>query len=200
MLLGWRLVKMECFFTQKWVGEYTKYKEKSMEISEITVKSSAPYPEIVGATSNVKTVRVLKNLMSGYESELRAVLQYFFQSSLINKIQGEISDLLEEIAIVEMMHLEMLSHAIVDFGGEPRYDNGQGYYFNTEAVNYTTKLKDALEVNIKGEETAIRDYTNAINMVDNESLKNLFKRIIEDEKLHIEAFNYLKNTIKFLSV
>ena len=171
-----------------------------MEMKEIIVRSNAPYPEIVDPVKNMKTVKVLKNLMSGYDSELRAILQYFYQSSLCNKIQPEISDIFEEISIVEMHHLELLSHAIVDFGGEPMYDDAQGYFFNTETVAYSTKLRDILDINIKGEENAIRDYTNAINMVENQSLKNLFKRIIEDEKNHLEVFTYLKNTIKFMSI
>lgn len=169
-------------------------------MKEIIVRSNAPYPEIVDPVKNMKTVKVLKNLMSGYDGELRAILQYFYQSSICNKIQPEISDIFEEISIVEMYHLELLSHAIVDFGGEPMYDDAQGYFFNTEAVAYSTKLRDILDINIKGEENAIRDYTNAINMVENQSLKNLFKRIIEDEKIHLEVFTYLKNTIKFMSI
>lgn len=171
-----------------------------MELKELKVRSNAPYPAITDAINNAKTVRVIKNLMSGYDSELRAVLQYFYQSSLSYQIQPEISRILEEISVAEMKHLELLSHAIVDFGGNPTYDNAQGYFFNTEAVAYATKLKDILDINIKSEEIAIRDYTNAINMVENQSLKNLFKRIIEDEKIHLEIFNYLRNTIKFMCV
>lgn len=168
-------------------------------MEDIKVKSNAPYPEITDATNTPKTVRVLKNLMSGYDSELKAVLQYFFQSSISHKVEPEISNILEEISIVEMMHLEMLSHAIVDFGGDPKYENAQGYYFNAEAVAYSTKLKDILDINIKNEEIAIQNYNKAIEMVDNNSLKNLFKRIIEDEKLHLQIFTQLKSHVKFLS-
>ncbi len=183
------------------VAEYiVSVKGKFMELKELKVRASAPYPSITDATNNAKTVRVIKNLMSGYDGELRAVLQYFYQSSLCNKIQPEISKILEEISVAEMMHMELLSHAIVDFGGTPMYDNAQGYFFNTEVVAYQTKLKDILDINIKSEEIAIRDYTNAINMVENQSLKNLFKRIIEDEKIHLEIFTYLRNTIKFMCV
>ena len=171
-----------------------------MELKELKVRSNAPYPTITDATNNAKTVRVIKNLMSGYDSELKAVLQYFYQSSLSYKIQPEISKIFEEISVAEMKHMELLSRAIVDFGGDPKYDNGQGYFFNTEAVAYATKLKDILDINIKQEEMAIRDYTNAINMVENQSLKNLFKRIIEDEKIHLDIFTYLRNTIKCMCV
>ena len=97
-----------------------------MELKELKVRSNAPYPTITDATNNAKTVRVIKNLMSGYDSELKAVLQYFYQSSLSYKIQPEISKIFEEISVAEMKHMELLSRAIVDFGGDPKYDNGQG--------------------------------------------------------------------------
>ena len=66
-----------------------------MELKELKVRSNAPYPTITDATNNAKTVRVIKNLMSGYDSELKAVLQYFYQSSLSYKIQPEISKIFE---------------------------------------------------------------------------------------------------------
>ena len=171
-----------------------------MELKEIVVRVNTPYPEITGATRDLKTVGILKNLMSSQDGELRGVLQYFYQSSVGNNIQSEIANILEEISIVEMMHMEQLSHAIVDFGGDPKYDNSQGQFFNTGVVNYTQKLREALEQNIRLEEGAIRNYNNAINMVENQSLKNLFRRIIEDEKLHLQVFTHLMNTVKFMSL
>lgn len=171
-----------------------------MNLKDLKVRADAPYPEITNAEKSPKTVAVLKNQMSGADGELRAILQYFYQSSLLNEIEPEISDILEEISVTEMTHMELLSHAIVSFGGEPKYENGNGQFFSTNQVNYISKLKDALDANIAGEEKAISNYINAIAQVENESLKQLFARIIEDEKLHIKVFNYLKDTVRFLSV
>ena len=44
------------------------------------------------------------------------------------------------------------------------------------------------------------NYKKAIDMVNNQSLKNLFLRIIEDEKLHIRVFNYLRDNVRFMSM
>lgn len=171
-----------------------------MDLKDLKVRADAPYPEIVGETKSHKTVAMIKNLMSGGDGELKAILQYFYQSSLLNKVETEISDILEEISVNEMTHLELLSHAIVSFGGDPKYENGNNQYFSTNQINYSNKLKDALDANIHGEERAIKNYTNAISQTENESLKQLFYRIIEDEKLHLKIFNYLKDTVRFLSV
>ena len=170
-----------------------------MDLKNLKVKTGEQYPEIVNAGNNPRVVKIIKDLMSGTESELRAVLQYFYQSSLAKEIDKDVSDILEEISIVEMMHLEKLSHAIVDFGGEPRYENSAGQYFNAGVVSYTGRLREMLDKNISGEQRAIENYKRAIEMVENNSLKELFKRIIEDEKLHIKIFNYIKDTVRFMS-
>ena len=54
--------------------------------------------------------------------------------------------------------------------------------------------------NIKAEEEAIRNYELGIDLVQNESLKLLFERIIKDEKKHIEIFKMLEKSVKFLMV
>ena len=171
-----------------------------MDLKNFLVKSKLPYPEIKDAQLCRKTVAVLKNLMSGQESELTAVLQYFYQSSVSKDIEEEISNVLEEISIVEMMHMEMLSHAIVDFGGEPRYESGMGQTFCANCVDYTGQLRKMLDTNIAGEQKAIENYKRAVDMVDNTSLRELFLRIIEDEKLHIKIFNHIKDNVRFMSV
>lgn len=171
-----------------------------MNFEDIKVKVAKPYPEIEGAQNDKTTVAVLKNLATSKESELSAILQYVYQSVIAGDIMPEVADIIEEIAVVEMTHMDMLMHAIVDFGGNPKYEDGMGYPFSPSKVNYSTKLIDMLNANIMGEEKAIEDYTKAITMVKNKSLMDLFARIIEDEKAHIEIFKKLKNNIEFFSL
>lgn len=171
-----------------------------MELKDIKVRMDAEYPEIVNADNNPKTVLVIKDLLSSRQGEITAIMQYFYQSRIANNVEDEISRILEEISVVEMGHMELLMNAIIDFGGTPFYNNSRNQPFNTTYVNYTTKLKDMLDADILGEQTAIRDYTNAQQLVSNESLKKLFARIIEDEQLHLQIFKRLRDSVSFLSV
>jgi len=170
-----------------------------MDLKNIIIKSPQEYPEIIDAKRSPKTVAILKNLMSSQKSELSAILQYFYQSSVSDKIEKDIAELFEEISIIEMHHLSLLSKAIVDFGGEPKYENASGQFFNCSKINYTTKLVEMLNSNIKDKEYAIFEYEQAINNVENSSLKKLFKRIILDEELHIKALTHIKDNVKFMS-
>ena len=171
-----------------------------MNLENIKVRVDKPYPEITNAKDDFQTVNILKNLANDRNSELRASLQYVYQSVVADKTDEDIATIFEEIGIVEMMHLDMLMHAIEDFGGNPVYEDSFGNMFNSSFVNYTTKLKEMLDNNIRGEQMAIEAYTQAINRVSNESLKQLFMRIIEDEKQHIEVFKTIRNNVKFLSI
>lgn len=170
-----------------------------MNLKDIKVKIDKPYPEIVEACDDAMTVSILKNLISR-PGELGAILQYIYQSVVADKTMEEIGGIIEEIGIVEMIHLDLLMHAVTDFGGVPKYEDSQGNYFNTNCINYTTKLKEMLDNNIRAENMAINSYREAIKRVKNESLKNLFSRIIEDEEQHIKVFQYIRDSVRFLSI
>ncbi|MBE7076555.1 MAG: hypothetical protein E7374_01540 [Clostridiales bacterium] len=171
-----------------------------MNLDDLEVKINKPYPKIVGAYDDKMTVGILKNLATSRFGELGGVLQYIYQSVESDKSHEEIGQIFEEIAVVEMMHLDMLMHAITDFGGIPRYEDSQGNIFNTSMINYTQKLNEMLASNIADEKRAIEDYKMAIMKVKNDSLKNLLKRILEDEERHLEIFTYLKNSVNFMSI
>ena len=171
-----------------------------MNLEKMPVRLNEPYPEIEDAVDDKSTVRVLKNLASSCTSELSASMQYIYQYVISSGVMPEGADTLEEIAIVEMSHLEMLMHAIVEFGGTPIYEDARGNYFSASSVLYSKKLKEFLDANILGEEQAIRDYKRATQLVENESLKRLFERIIKDEECHIKIFKYIRENVEFLSL
>ncbi len=171
-----------------------------MDLKDLELRSNLPYPEIVDAKDDPRTVSVIRSQATSRFSELSAVLQYIYQSVVSNNVMEDVASIFEEIAIVEMMHLDMLMHAITSFGGVPKYEDTQGNAYNTNCINYSMKLKDMLDLNIKAENIAIANYKEAINHVNNESLKKLFARIILDEECHIKVFKYIKDNVQFLSI
>ena len=171
-----------------------------MDFSDIQVRVNKPYPEIINAEEDLSTVAILKNLANGRVGELGGVLQYVYQSVIADKTNQEIGEIFEEIGIVEMVHLDMLMHAITNFGGTPKYEDFQGNFFNVAHINYSTRLMEMLESNIRAETASIENYEMAINKVKNKSLKELFARIIEDEERHVEIFKLIRDNVKFLSI
>ena len=171
-----------------------------MKFDDIEVKINKPYPEIIDAETDMNTVAILKNLANSRLGEIAGVMQYVYQSVIADKTDPDIAEIFEEIGVVEMIHLDMLMHAITMFGGVPKYEDGQGNFFNTAILNYSMKLRDMLENNIRAESAAIENYSVAISKVKNRSLKDLFARIIEDEKRHLEIFKRIRDSVEFMAV
>ena len=171
-----------------------------MNFEDVEIKIDKPYPEIINATDDREIVAILKNLATSKTGEIGGVLQYIYQSVVSNRVNEDIASIFEEIGIIEMMHLDLLMNAIVDFGGVPKYEDVMGNPFNASNINYSLKLKDMLQGNIKDEQMAIENYSRAINRVKNASLKNLLERIKLDEERHLQIFKQILNNVTFLSV
>lgn len=146
------------------------------------------YPKITGATNSPETVKILYDLYAGADSELSAILTYTYQHIILRSENPEISNLIEEISITEMKHLELLGDAIMSFGGDPKYIDSIGKAFDTKSVVYCKNILHILKNNAFNERMAVKEYTNASNLVENQSLKALLLRIAEDERYHAERF------------
>lgn len=171
-----------------------------MDINNLQIRDKQPYPDIIDARNDARTVAILKDLLSGRNGEIAGIMQYFYQSELAKNVEPEIAEILQEIAIVEMGHMELIMEAIIAFGGIPKYETSKNQAFNSTYINYPTKLKEMLDANIAGEQQGINEYLNAVRMVDNVSLKELLNRIVKDEKLHLNTFKTLRNKVQFLSI
>jgi len=153
---------------------------------------AAPYPEVKGP-HDPATVALLKDDYAGANGELTGILQYIFQQGRVEDNEA-FSNALLQIAIVEMMHLDMLGDAIVALGGNPSFDDGK-FYWDASKVNYATGLKDMLAANIASEETAIASYERHAALTKNESVKALLERIVKDEQLHLRFFSEMAASV-----
>ena len=170
-----------------------------MSLDDFRVRGEGAYPIIVDAENCKDTVSVLSDLAFSCEGELNGILTYIYQSVVTNKMNEDVAKVLEEIAVVEMTHLDMLMLAITDFGGDPKYIDDMRKPYSTTCIEYGTRLFDMLKQNIVAEEDTINNYKQAIGLVKNKSLKALFERIIKDEECHLKIFKYLLENVKFMS-
>lgn len=152
-------------------------------------KSTLPYPEIRVEKENIEYAKLLMYPYASMVSEDTATHLYMFQSFILD---DEIGKILENIAIIEMHHLEMLAKTINLLGLKPEYKSND-IPWNSNYVNYNTNLKDILKINIDGETLAIKNYNNLIKVIDDKYIKELLRRIIIDEEIHLKIFNDLLN-------
>lgn len=173
-------------------------------------KIFAPYPQITvnlntlrdeDDDNGIRTISMLINAYAGNKGEITSTLQYSYQSFLVKKDYEALYKLLEKISIKEMQHMEILSQLLVNLNINPKFcryiDNNINLCNNWSAnsINYSTDIRDFINYNIELESTAISEYTAIVNNTNNENIKEILNRIIQDEKTHLDIFYAILNRI-----
>lgn len=147
------------------------------------------YPKIEGRCDIYDALCMMGDY-AGKQSETTAIMQYTYQHYVTNGVNEEVSETLRGIAMVEMMHHELFGEAIVACGGTP-YLGTTREFWTGRSVNYAKDVKTLLADDILGEKIAIEGYRKTLVCLQNESLKRLISRIIEDEQVHIKLLENL---------
>lgn len=156
-----------------------------------------PYPKIQVERKDIEIAKDLLNAYAGRVSEDSAIHDYVFQ--MMMQDNEDIKKILKGISIVEMHHLEILGKLIYALGLTPLFasvENNHTKWFSGEYVNYEKNWEQTLRDNIYQEEAAIRNYEKIILKTKDENVKHILKRIILDERMHIEIFTKLLAQIK----
>ena len=175
--------------------ETTPNQGTTLDPTKFIFASTEPYPEITNAYPSMYEVKLIKWLTASKDSEMSAIATYIYQSYILQDEFPAVADALKQIAIVEMTHLDLLSEAIVDFGGNPNLTDGRGNVWTGRNVLQFRNPREILLADIRAEEKAIRDYQIAASKTCNASLAALFERIIIDEQDHIIILNELLSTL-----
>lgn len=149
-----------------------------------------PYPEIKVNKKDIELAKKIFGVYAGEVSEDTSTHNYSLQSILFS-YNEEIKEVLKQIAMVEMHHLEILGTLIKALGLTPLYlsvENNKVKWFSGSYITAEKSLKDAIFKNINYEKQAIKNYERLISETDDENIKYIFKRIILDEELHVEIF------------
>lgn len=150
--------------------------------------SDMPFPEIKVMGKNKEYADILMKDYAGFVSELTAINQYFYHDVVLAKDYPDIAIMLKNIAIVEMNHLEVLAQLIILLGGEPKYISDD-VFWNGDFVYYGNNVIDRLNNDLQAEQDAIENYEAHIKLIDDPYIKNILRRIVLDEEVHISLFN-----------
>lgn len=152
--------------------------------------SDLPYPDLKIYSRSRGDVLALTDDYAGRESETTAIMQYAYQSYILKEKYPDVARVLEQIAVVEMSHHEMLAEAIIQSGGDPIIA-GRHCFWSGSSVNYAGNVCEILEADLAGELGAIATYKRTISALTNKSVIALIERIILDEEVHVKIFRKL---------
>lgn len=152
----------------------------------------SPYPEIRVQGPNLYFAEILMDDYAGMVSEFTAISQYLYHYFFFKDIDKELGELLENVSINEMLHMEILAEIIKLLGGNPVIRGSYstyGNYWNGSFVYYGTNLCERLKADIDAEHKAIEEYQKHIYFITDPNIQLILQRIILDEKVHIRLFN-----------
>ncbi len=155
-----------------------------------------PYPEPAVLGPNTQYAALLLEDYAGRASELTAVCQYVYHHLVVPEGLDWIADLLEDVAIVEMKHLELLGETIRLLGADPRFYAEDGVYWGARNVAYRDNLRQQLEADAEAERGAIAQYERHCAMIADPHIRQLLTRIIADEQLHLFLFRWALNYVR----
>lgn len=133
-----------------------------------------------------KNIILLLDDYAGKVSEMTAVCQYFHHYFVVNK--PDVAELLEEVAVQEMLHKELLGKELVAAGIDPRFYDSRKRYWVGNYVNYQYNVCSILQADIIAELEAIHQYYQHIQAIPISRVQMLLHKIIKDEVLHVQMF------------
>lgn len=161
--------------------------------------AEGPYPDISGISRDVRDLKLVSQAYATSSGELNAILQYVYHSMIfLSHGKKEISATLKDIAVGEMIHLQILGNLICALGAQPvfsAYPPAAFNFYSTKFVSYGCSLKSMIEDDICGERHAICVYEKIVPRLRSEKVKEIILRIIEDEKLHLAALTAILKEI-----
>ncbi|MDA8234386.1 MAG: manganese catalase family protein [Clostridia bacterium] len=145
-----------------------------------------PYPLVKVLAENPFYANLLLEDYGGLVSEFTAIAQYSYNHFVTD--EEEVGELMECVSITEMHHLELLGETIKMLGGDPKYVNSRGKFWNADYVYYGKGAYEILTSAIASEKEAIEQYRRHQQVIVDPHIVNLLERIIKDEIRHIELF------------
>lgn len=159
-----------------------------------------PFPTTDGLCPDAFTLRIISPAYAAPTGELNAILQYLYHYYHFNACgYKKFAETIESIAISEMIHLKLLGEVITALGASPVYTFNPPTMFNfysAKFVSYSRSLVCMAEDDVRAEKQAIHDYERMLRVLKNAKIKEIIERILEDERLHLAAFEDILHSLK----
>lgn len=163
----------------------------------ILYASPEPYPAIQICAPNLSYAQLLSTPFASAKSELSTITQYIYFSWVLEQNCTEIHHLFQQIAKVEMHHLNLLGQLITALGGNPvyrSYSYNRPAFWNSGVLQYQCSTEKALHISIAGEQGAIEGYRHLSKLIQDSKVTAVLQRIILDEEVHIQLFQQYLTT------
>lgn len=166
-------------------------KDSSDLLKKLTI--DLPYPPVTLTKNDCQYAATISDAYAGKGSETTAFNQYKVHRFYLKKLP-EIYEAYQILASAEMIHQELLGDIVIRLGVAPKLSSRiTNCYWNGGFIHYRSQLLPIFESDAQEERNAIAHYKLLIETIPNQSMQELFKRIIMDEERHLA---YLESLIE----
>lgn len=161
----------------------------------MTVRLNIPYPPVKVEEKRKDYARMMLDNHGGRNSEMTAIALYLYDNLVLFEHNEKLADVFMAINEVEMRHLHIFGKLAKLLGAEPRLwtKERQGpKYWSPAYVQYSHDPAKILQQAITEETQAIEKYIKQSEVIEDKYIVEMLKRIIVDEKHHVEIFKALQ--------
>ena len=156
------------------------------------------YPTSRVQQQNFFYATLLLDDYAGVLSEETLMHTYLYQYATQKQNFPDIAEALQQLAQTQMKHLSLLGETISLLGVDPKFrtinrQTKQETYWTSVNVNYEKGILAILNNNIAQVQQLIQQYQLHYRAIQDQNIRILLKRIIEDEQLHLQIFQYFLN-------
>lgn len=155
----------------------------------VDVVLSKPYPKVADVKEDIALKEDFKRLYASSLSELMCVLCYTHQADVLGP-SNETARVLYTIGMVERKHLSLLAEVLCKMGAKCDYCFAPDPLL-LEDLDYEVTEAEVIRKNIEREYRIAAQYERLIALCSTPALKELLRRILQDEKKHHEIFTLL---------
>jgi len=156
----------------------------------MAIRASGPYPPVKVQEKNPVYAEMMLGNIGGSNSEMSAVAHYRYAHVCVEN--ERLAELVHQISIVEMQHLDDFAHLAKLLGADPRMWQSCGckkVYWSPAYVDYEfCSACELVQKFIDEEKSAIRKYTAQVNCISDLHVVAVLQRIIEDEEEHVKTW------------
>lgn len=143
--------------------------------------------EIKVEGKNKKYIELLKENYCGKFSDLTTFLLFKYEYEYFNNQDSYFSNNMNKLASDSLIHMEIFGRLITLLGGSPQYSN-----INVNDIYYVLEKDKLIEVNIRLTKEKIISYTNNLNLIDDNYIKDILNSFIIEERKNLEILEMLQ--------
>ncbi len=173
----------------------TPYPQKDISPVVPTPQNQSTIPTFTNVSCNMQIVRLLKAIYAGRYSAFTSFAYDTYGQILFAENNPALSATLAKIVLDDIFQINTLGSAILAFGGNARFTNGQGSPWGARYLNYSSSPSGFLNSIIRNKQQYLALTQSLTKKSTNQSLTSALNQIATITQTHIATLQPFLNNL-----